>query len=128
MSVVTRIDHLERERFAEACRAFRPWFLAHLRDPDLERRDRALWAALGAPADGTWADIHTWLVAHPESATERAWDEVIEGVIDLLMEHPGDHVAIRAALARLAPHVGLCAGDPPLAILAALRAGLGAPG
>jgi len=39
------------------------------------------------------------------------------------MERPDDHAAIRAALARVAPHVGRCAGDPPLTILAALRAG-----
>jgi hypothetical protein len=46
------------------------------------------------------------------------------GAIDLLMEHPADHAAIRAALARLAPALARCAGDPPLTILAALRAGL----
>jgi hypothetical protein len=39
------------------------------------------------------------------------------------MEHPDDHAAIRAALARVAPHVGQEPGDPPLTILAALRAG-----
>jgi len=38
------------------------------------------------------------------------------------MEHPDDHAAIRAALARLAPYLVRCAGDPPLTILGALRA------
>jgi len=121
MSIATRVGRLELENFAEACRAFRPWFLEHLRDPDLDRRDRALCSAAGAPADGTWADIRAWFAAQPPTA----WDEAVEGVIDLLMEHPENHVGIRGALARLAPHVGLRAGDSPLAILAELRAGLG---
>jgi hypothetical protein len=119
MSLATRADRLEREQFAEACHTFRPWFLAHLRDPDLERRDRAWCAAAGVPVDATPAEIRAWFEAQPPTA----WDEAVEGVIDLLMEHPENHAAIRAALARLAPHLGLRAGDPPLAILAALRAG-----
>ena len=105
MSIGNRIVRLERDHFASACRAFRPWFLAHLRDPDTERRDRV------------------WAESQPTPPADQAWDEAVDPVIELLMEHPDDHVAIRAALARLAPHLGLRAGDPPLAILAALRAG-----
>jgi len=105
MNVATRVERLERDHFAEACRAFRPWFLEHLRDPDLERRDRV------------------WAESQPTPPADQAWDEAIDPVIVLLMEKPAEHAAIRAALARLAPHVGLRAGDPPLAILAALRAG-----
>jgi len=119
MSVATRIGGLERDRFAEACHAFRPWFLAHLRDPDLERRERARLAEAGVPIDATPAEILAWFEAQPPTA----WEAAVEGVIDLLMERPAEHAAIRAALARLAPHLGRCAGDPPGAILAALRAG-----
>ena len=47
--------------------------------------------------------------------------------MELLMERPDEHAAIRLALARLAPHIGRGAGDPPLAILAALRACFSGP-
>ena len=123
MTVATRIDHLERERFAEACRAFRPWFLEHLRDPDTERRERAWLVAAGMPVGGTRAELRAWFDAQPRTPAERAWDEAVDPVMELLMEHPAEHVAIRAALARLAPHLGRRAGDAPLVILAALRAG-----
>lgn len=109
---------LERDRFAEACRAFRPWLIDFLRDPEVERRDRALWATLGAPADGTLAEIADWFDAQPGDAGDAA----IEGAVDLLMERPDDQAAIRAALARAAPHLGHDARNPPLTILAALRA------
>jgi len=121
MSVGTRVGWLERDHFTAACRQFRPWFVAHLREPDGERRDRAALVAVGGPAAGTAAEIAAWLDAHvpPTPGHEAAC-----GAIDLLMEHPDDHAAIRAALTRVAPHVGRDAGDPPLTILAALRAGL----
>ncbi len=119
MSVGTRVGRLERDHSTAACRQFRPWFLAHLRDPDAERRDRAALAA-AISAAGTAAEIAAWLDTHVPTTPE---DEAVCGAIDLLMEHPDDHAAIRAALARVAPHVGQGAADPPLVILAALRAG-----
>ncbi len=122
MSVGTRVGRLERDHFTAACRQFRPWFLAHLRDRGGERRDRAALVAAGAPADGTQAEIDAWVAAQPTTPG----GEAICGAVDLLMEHTDDHAAIRAALARVAPHVGRCAGDPPLTILAALRAGFAA--
>ncbi len=120
MSVGTRVGRLERDHFTEACRQFRPWFLERLWDPDDDRRDRAALARAGAPAEGTWAEIDAWLEAHEPTTPGY---EAACGAIDLLLEHPDDHAAIRAALAGLAPHVGRCAGDPPLVILVALRAG-----
>jgi len=120
MSVGTRVGRLERDHFTAACRQFRPWFLAHLRDPDAERRDRAALVAAGGPAAGTAAEIAAWLDTHLPTTPA---DEAVCGAIDLRMEHPDDHAAIRAALARVAPHVGQGAADPPLVILAALRAG-----
>jgi hypothetical protein len=122
MSVDTRVGRLERDHFTAACRQFRPWFLAYLREPDDERRDRAALVAAGAPAAGTWAEIDAWLDTHEPTTPGH---EAACGAIDLLMEHPDDHAAIRAALARVAPHVGRCAGDPPLTILTALRATFG---
>jgi hypothetical protein len=119
MSVGTRVGWLERDHFTAACRQFRPWFLAHLRDPDAERRDRAALVAVRGPAGGTWAEIDAWLDTHEPTTPGH---EAACAAIDLLMEHPDDHAAIRAALARVAPHVGRDAGDPPLTILAALRA------
>ncbi len=119
MSVGTRVGRLERDHFTAACRQFRPWFLAHLREPDRPADRRAALVAAGAPAAGTWAEIDAWVSAQPTTPG----CEAIGRAVDLLMEHPDDHAAIRAALARVAPHVGRCAGDPPLTILAALRAG-----
>jgi hypothetical protein len=120
MSVGIRVGRLERDHFTAACRQFRPWFLAHLRDPDAERRDRAALVAVGGPAEGTLAEIAAWLDTHLPTTPE---EEAVCAAIDLLMEHPDDHAAIRAVLARLAPYVGQGAGDPPLVILAALRPG-----
>jgi hypothetical protein len=117
-ALARRLDRVEGERFATAYREFRPWFLGHLRDSDADRHRAALVAA-GAPADGTWADIDAWFETQPTTPACAAICEAVEA----LMEHPDDHAAIRAALARVAPHVGRCAGDPPLTILAALRAG-----
>ncbi len=125
MNVATRVERLERERFAAACRNFRPWFIGHRRDADGDRRDRATLVAAGAPAAGTWAEIDAWLATHEPTTPGY---EAACGAIDLLMEHPDDHAAIRAALARAAPHLGHNARNPPLLILAALRAVLCAPG
>ncbi len=120
MNVETRVGRLERDHFTAACRQFRPWLLAHLWDPDTQRRDRAGLVAIGGPADGTPAEIHAWIAAH---LPRTPGDTAVCGLTDLLMERPDDHAAIRAALAAVAPHVGRDAGDPPLTILAALRAG-----
>lgn len=119
MSVGTRIGRLERDHFTAACRRFRAWFRAHLRDPDVDHRDRADLVARGGPADGTAAEIAAWFETQPTTPAEAA----VCGAIDLLMECPDDHAAIRAALAVVAPHIGCAAHDPPLTILAALRAG-----
>ena len=123
MNVATRVERLERERFAAACRRFRPWFLDDLRETAGEARERARLVAAGMPASAPKAEVAAWFATQPTPPADQAWDEAVDPVIELLMEHPDDHAAIRAALARLAPHVGLRAGDPPLAILAALRAG-----
>jgi hypothetical protein len=117
-AIARRVDRVESDRFTKAVRHFRPWFIEHLRESGADRHRAALIAA-GAPADGTWADIHAWLETQPTSPACAA----ICAAVDALMERPDDHAAIRAALARVAPHVGRCAGDPPLTVLAALRAG-----
>ena len=119
MSVGTRVGRLERDHFTAACRQFRPWFVEHLRDVDGDRRDRAALVAAGAPAAGTWAEIDAWLDTHEPTTPGY---EAACGAIDLLMEHPDDHAAIRAALAVVAPFLDRDAHDPPLAILAALVA------
>ncbi len=122
MSVTTRVGRLERDHFTAACRQFRPWFLGHLRDTDRERRDRAALLAAGAPAAGTPAEILAWLDAQPRTPTELALAAALDSAVALLMDHPDDHAGIRAALARLAPHIGRCAGEKPLTLLAAVRA------
>ncbi len=116
-ALARRVDRVESDRFTEAVREFRPWFLAHLRDSDTDRHREALVAA-GAPADGTWAEIHAWFQQQPTTPACAA----ICRAVDALMERPDDHAAIRAALARVAPHVGRDPHDPPLTILSAMRA------
>ncbi len=117
-AIARRLDRVESDRFTEAVRDFRPWFLAHIQDADTDRHRAALIAA-GAPADGTWAEIHAWFEQQPTTPACAA----LCGAVRPLMEHPDDHAAIRAALAVVAPYVGQGAVDPPLTILAALRAG-----
>ena len=122
MSIGDRIVRLERDHFAEACHQFRPWFLEHLCGP-VATRDHARLVAAGMPASAPKAEVDAWFATQPQTPAERAWDEAVDPVMELLLEHPADQAALRAALARLAPHLGLRAGDPPLAILAELRAG-----
>jgi hypothetical protein len=119
-ALARRLDRVEIDRFTEAVREFRPWFLAHIQDADVDHRDRAGLVAIGGPADGTPAEIHAWIAAN---LPRTPGDTAICGLTDLLMERPDDHAAIRAALAVVAPYVGRCAADPPLTILSALQAG-----
>ncbi len=119
MSVGTRVASLERDHFAAACCHFRPWFLAHLHHPDNDRRDRAALVAAGAPAGGSWVEIDAWLDTYEPTTPGH---QAACGAIDLLMEHPDDHAAIRAALAVVAPFLDHDTHHPPLAILAALVA------
>jgi len=118
-AIARRLARVEGDNLTTAVREFRPWFLAHIREPDRQHRDRAALIAAGAPADGTWEEIHAWFAQQPTTPACAA----ICAAVDALMERPDDHPAIRAALARVAPHVGRCAHDPPLMILVALRAG-----
>jgi len=118
-AIARRVDRVESDRFATAVREFRPWFLAHIRDPDHEHRDRAALIAAGAPADGGWPEIDAWVQRQPTSPECAA----ICGAVDTLMERPDDYAAIRAALATVAPHIDRDPHDRPLTILAALRAG-----
>lgn len=120
MSVAVRLVHLERARFAEACAAFRPWFLARIHDPAVLARDRAILAEYGAPADATDDELLAWLRARRLADDDVSFRD-IEAVVDLLMEHPAEHGAIRAALATVAQHYGHDSHDPSLAILGALR-------
>ncbi len=121
-TIARRLARVEGSRFAAACRQFRPWFLQHLADPDHQRRRRAALVAAGTPPEATREELLAWFRAQPQTPAARAWHETVCGTVGLLMERPDDHAAIRAALARLAPHVGRCAGDPSLLLLAALRA------
>jgi hypothetical protein len=123
-TIAHRLARVETDRFTEAVREFRPWFLAHLRDPERQRRRREALVAAGAPVDGTRAEMYAWFGTRP-TTPER---EAICGAVRPLMEHPDDHAAIRAALARVAPHIGRDPHDPPLTILAALRAGFASKG
>jgi len=123
MSVATRVGRLERDHFAEACRQFRPWLFYDLRETADDARACAELVAAGMPVGGTRAEINAWFDAQPRTP----WEEAVDPVMELLMEHPDDHAAIRAALARLAPYIDRCAGDPPLVILTAFRAGFLGP-
>jgi hypothetical protein len=120
MSVAIRLAHLERHRFAEACAAFRPWFLARIYDPAVLARDRAIMVEHGAPADATDDELVAWSQARRMADGDVSFRD-IEAVVDLLMEHPTEHGQIRAALATVARHYGHDRHDPPLAILGALR-------
>ncbi len=119
MSVGIRVGRLERDHFAAACRQFRPWFLYELPETADDARAHAELVAAGMPTNGTRAEFLAWFDAQPKTP----WEEAVDPVMELLMEHPNDHAAIRAALSRLAPYVGRCAGDPPLTILTSFRAG-----
>ncbi len=123
MSVATRVGRLEGDHFTEACRQFRPWFLYDLRETADSARARAELVAAGMPVGGTRAELRAWFDAQPQTP----WEEAVDPVMELLMEHPDDHAALRPALARLAPYIDRCAGDPPLVILTAFRAGFLGP-
>ncbi len=97
-AIARRLDRVEDEHFAAAITRF----------ADSCRR---VFAAPDAAAD-----------ADPEGGADTPFTLALWPVIELTTSHPTEQQAIRAALATVAPFVGLTPSAPPLAILAALEA------
>ena len=125
MSIETRIGALEQqeERDEHAAIAhFAAWWDAWARDPETVARDEASLAAAGYTGS-TVAELDAFFAARmtPEKLArgEHLW-AVVEGTT----QRPDDTAAIRAALAALAPDLGLTAQDRPAATLRALEAAI----
>jgi len=139
MSIETRIGALEQqeERDEHAAIAhFAAWWDAWARDPETVASDEASLAAARPPGGGagasrptagytgsTVAELDAFFAARmtPEKLArgEHLW-AVVEGTT----QRPDDTAAIRAALAALAPDLGLTAQDRPAATLRALKAAI----
>ncbi len=109
-TLANRLDRVEGislaaaiSRFAESCR--------RVFDPP---------AALAAAADAA-------LAADPEGGEDTPFTLALWPVIELTTDQPTAQQAIRAALATVAPFLGLTPSASPLAILAALEGVLSRP-
>jgi hypothetical protein len=124
MTIDRRVQQLERvegEHFREAVAAFAAFWKARALDPQRQEYVRAYFQARGC--DATRPDEQArWHAAQPPGY--QTVYGAMEAAIFGMVLRPYDEAAIRAALARVAPHINGCAGDPPLTILTALRAAL----
>ena len=102
-AIARRLTRVEGERLAAAITRFADSCRRVFTTPD---------AAADAAAD-------------PEGADDTPFTLALWPVIALTTAHPTDHPAIRAALATVAPFVGLTPRASPLPILAALEDVLG---
>lgn len=124
MTIGRRVQQLERDgaqRLDAAIVAFGAYWWRRMGDPaTTARRDAALREA---GYTGTTIDHFRAWIGTVQTPAERAESRAYLGALDALIGHPADQATIRAALADVAPYVGRDAADPPLTILAALRAG-----
>jgi hypothetical protein len=101
-AITRRLDRVEGDRLAVA--------ITHFTD-----HCRRCFTAPDAPADA----------ADPEAGEETPFTRALWSVIELTMDRPTNQQSIRAALATVAPFVGLTPNASPLPILAALEDVLG---
>jgi len=105
-ALARRLDRVEGDHFATAITNF----------ADACRR---VFTAPDAAADAAA------LAADPEEPEDTPFTLALWDVIELTTAHPTEQRRIRAALATVAPFVGLTPSDSPLPILAALEVLLG---
>jgi hypothetical protein len=101
-ALARRLDRVEGDHFAAAITHFADACRRVFTAPDAAADAAALAADPGEPEDTPF--------------TLALWD-----VIELTTAHPTEQQRIRAALATVAPFVGLTPSDSPLPILAALE-------
>jgi len=101
-AIARRLDHVEGDHFAAA--------ITHFADAC-----RRVFTAPDAAADAAA------LAADPEGGADTPFTLALWDVIELTTDQPTEQQAIRAALATVAPFVGLTPRDSPLPILAALE-------
>jgi hypothetical protein len=103
-ALARRLDRVEDEHFAAAITHF---------------ADYCYWVFGTPTAVGTATAA---LAADPEEPEDTPFTLALWPVIELTTSHPTEQQAIRAALATVAPFVGLSPSAGPLPILAALEA------
>jgi hypothetical protein len=114
MTLARRLGRLEDRALAEGLARLRAAWAAWCARPGGEERRRAFLAASGC-ADDSPASLAAWRAAQPAESAP-LWAAMV-ALID-----PGvTEARARRALAIVAPHLGLPATAPPLAILAAYR-------
>ena len=121
MHLGDRVARIERARYDEAAAAFRDCWRVYGRDAAITARDHAAFRAAGYDATSL-DDLRRWDEARPPEV--RAFDEALEVAVFGLVEGAHGERAIRAALAALAPAIGLAAHDPAARIIAGLQAAI----
>jgi len=126
MNAAQRLDQLEQaeeQRFRAAAAEFATFWKVNCADDARQGRNDAALRALGCEGDVlAFLERHR-LTLSPE---EQAIDDDLEVAVFGLVEHTHDEAAIRAALARLAPHIGCQADDPPVLLVRQLEATIAA--
>ena len=126
MSIARRIDqleHAEEQQFRAAAAEFATFWKANCADDARQGRNDAALRALGCAGDVLAFLARHRLTLSPE---ERALDDDLEIAVFGLVEHAHDEGAIRAALARLAPHIGCQADDLPVLLVRQLQSTIAA--
>jgi hypothetical protein len=122
MTIGRRVQQLERnggQRLDAAIAAFGAAWQRHMADPATTARRAA--ALREAGYTGTTIEAFRAWIGTAQTPGERAESRAYRAAIRALVLCPADHAAIRAALADVAPFVGLTPDAGPLAILAALE-------
>lgn len=119
MSIDTRLARIEEERLTIAMAEFAVFWRAYATDEAGHTRMRAGLAEAGCAGESLEA-IRAWEACQPADQQRRY--EQLETAIFGMVEHTHPRQAIRAALAALAPSLGLHEHDSPIAIIHALQA------
>jgi len=125
MSIAGRLaalEQFEEHDFRAAIGHFADWWDTTAREPATIAIAEALLAEAGytgAPGEDLDAVLASNLTPAQVARDTRIW-----AVIESTTQRPGDTAAIRAALAALAPDLGLGAQDRPAAILRELEAAI----
>jgi biopolymer transport protein ExbB/TolQ len=113
-----RLAQVEQRRLREAIAEFGVFWVAITDRPGADEQAAAVLREAGCAGDSL-DDIERWHAAQPPE--RRAASEALEAAVFAMVLRPEQERAILAALAALAPYLGLNTDDSPFTILLALR-------
>jgi hypothetical protein len=113
-----RLAQVEQRRLREAIAQFGVFWVAFVDRPGADEHATAVLREAGCAGDSL-DDIERWYAEQPPE--RRAAADALDVAVLAMVLQPEQERAILAALAALAPHLGLNAADSPFTILHVLR-------